>query len=56
MSGIFPSSIGGQEKGHAGPWRRGMAQESTRACHMRNGTGKDTVDVGGRQLTTGIGD
>ena len=31
-------------------------QESARGCHMGNGAGKDTADVGGRELTTGMGD
>lgn len=32
MNGILPSITGGQRKELAGPWRRGMAQESTRGC------------------------
>ena len=55
MSGILPSSTGGQWKGPAGPQRRGMAQRSTQAWNLGSGTGKDTAGMGCRELVTGVG-
>ena len=55
MSGILPSSTGGQWKGPAGPQRRGVAQRSTQAWNLGSGTGKDTAGMGCRELVTGVG-